>query len=246
LATIGKGLSLKIDIFWTGPEIISREITVEHVREIQGLLRRKPVIWDNLHANDYDGHRFFVGPYSGRPTELKGEVAGILSNPNCEFPLNFVPIRTLANYVNGDASSSRDLYLAAIAEWSPRFETIKSKTTVAKLTLFCDCFYLPYEDGPEAEWMLHKAKDALKKGGRVAEITTVRLLCAEFAELKDRPLFYALSRRAWELREELDLLEKVISGADRSDFHLPGTYRGGFVRKLQSLLKQKENGTFKA
>ena len=32
---------------------------------------RKPLIWDNLHANDYDGRRFFCGPYSGRPLELR-------------------------------------------------------------------------------------------------------------------------------------------------------------------------------
>ena len=60
-----------IDVFWTGPEIISREITVAHVQELQHVLRRKPLIWDNLHANDYDGRRFYCGPYAGRPPELR-------------------------------------------------------------------------------------------------------------------------------------------------------------------------------
>src|SRR5439155_1247605 len=83
LATIGRELLPGIDVFWTGPEIISREITVAHIRELQTLLRRKPVIWDNLHANDYDGRRFFCGPYAGRPLELWTAVAGLLSNPNC-------------------------------------------------------------------------------------------------------------------------------------------------------------------
>ena len=96
LATVGRELLPGIDVFWTGPDIVSREITVAHVREIAALLRRKPLIWDNLHANDYDGRRFFCGPYSGRPPELRGEVSGLLSNPNSEFPLNYVPLRTLA------------------------------------------------------------------------------------------------------------------------------------------------------
>ena len=71
LATIGRELLPEIDVFWTGPEIISREITVAHVRELQDILRRKPLIWDNLHANDYDGRRFYCGPYAGRPPELR-------------------------------------------------------------------------------------------------------------------------------------------------------------------------------
>ena len=99
LATVGRELLPEIDVFWTGPDIISREITVAHVREIAALLRRKPLIWDNLHANDYDGRRFFCGPYCGRPPELRSEVSGLLSNPNSEFPLNYVPLRTLAQFV---------------------------------------------------------------------------------------------------------------------------------------------------
>ena len=52
LSTIGRELLPEIDVFWTGPEIISREITVAHVRELRDILRRKPLIWDNFWAND--------------------------------------------------------------------------------------------------------------------------------------------------------------------------------------------------
>jgi alkanesulfonate monooxygenase SsuD/methylene tetrahydromethanopterin reductase-like flavin-dependent oxidoreductase (luciferase family) len=69
--------------------------------------------------------------------------------------------------------------------------------------------------------------------------------------LRQRPLFYALSRRVWELREELDvLLGYVRTRAEnptapyRSDFHLPGVYRGGMVPRLQRLLAQHADGTF--
>src|SRR5207253_899503 len=117
LAIIGRELTPKIDVFWTGPEIISREIPVAHVQDLQRVLRRKPLIWDNLHANDYDGRRFFCGPYAGRPPELRGEVAGLLSNPNNEFPLNFVPLRTLAEFVRFPAEgrwNPREAYLSAM------------------------------------------------------------------------------------------------------------------------------------
>jgi hypothetical protein len=75
------------------------------------------------------------------------------------------------------------------------------------------------------------------------------------AELRDRPLFHALSRRVWERREELDLLDryvdkKVAAGVDdlpvSSDSHLVGTFRGGMVARLQRLLAQRPDGTFTA
>lgn len=54
------------------------------------------MIWDNLHANDYDQRRLFLGPYVGRSVELIPKLNGVLTNPNCEYGANYVPIHTLA------------------------------------------------------------------------------------------------------------------------------------------------------
>jgi protein O-GlcNAcase/histone acetyltransferase len=200
LSIVGRELLPDIDVFWTGPDIVSREITVAHAREISALLKRKPLIWDNLHANDYDGRRFFCGPYAGRPAELRDEVAGLLSNPNCELPLNYVPLRTLAAFVNGSGSwDPRGAYLAAMAEWAPSFTPVRGSVSLEDLVLFGDCYYLPYEQGPESEALY---RDACR--------TRLRALCTVLTELRDRPLFYALSRRIWELREQLDLLDRFV------------------------------------
>ena len=263
LETIGRELSLEIDVFWTGPEIISRDITVPHVQELQRLLRRKPLLWDNLHANDYDGRRFYCGPYAGRAPELRDAVSGILVNPNCEFSLNFVPFRTFAEFVRCDGTwNARAAYLSAMEEWLPHFETIGQPVTLADLVLLGDCYYLPYEEGHEAEAFFERARHLLatdpKQWGDDAvafrqQSSRLRELCFRMTELKNRPLFYALSRRIWELREELDLLERyVMAKGDgklpdapcRSDFHLPATYRGGMVPRLQRLLVQHPDGTF--
>ena len=264
LAIVGRELLPEIDIFWTGPEIISREITVAHLQEVRGVLRRKPVIWDNLHANDYDGRRFFCGPYSGRPPALRGEVGGLLSNPNCELPLNFVPVRTLAGFVRcAGAWDARRAYLSAMEEWLPAFTTCGSDVTIADLILFGDCFYLPHEDGADGVAFYEAARDLLARhpsdwGGQAAafraEASRLRDFCARMTELHDRRLFHALSRRVWELREELDLLnryvdEQSVLGTNTpvgSDSHLAGTFRGGMVARLQGLLTQRPDGTFTA
>jgi protein O-GlcNAcase/histone acetyltransferase len=280
LPTIGRELLPEIDVFWTGPEIISREITVAHVQELQTILRRKPLIWDNLHANDYDGRRFYCGPYAGRPLELRTEVSGLLSNPNCELALNYIPLRTLAEFVRCDTKwNPREAYLAAMREWFPRFATIGQPVTFEDFVLFCDCYYLPHEEGSEAEGLYEAVRDSVaataptslepRLGERIPRDEISRLepmnpgsaifrqlskrlreFCAQMAEVRDRRLFYALSRRTWELREELDLLEQHVEGGRQRSgdpsltFHLPDTYRGGMIAKLQRLLIQHPDGTY--
>ncbi|XP_047539656.1 protein O-GlcNAcase isoform X1 [Vanessa atalanta] len=98
LNTLGTKLSQEIDIMWTGPKVISKTLTTECIEEITQVLRRPPVIWDNLHANDYDQKRIFLGPYCGRSPELIPLLRGVLSNPNCEYNANMIPIWTLAHW----------------------------------------------------------------------------------------------------------------------------------------------------
>jgi hypothetical protein len=261
LDAIGRGLHHQIDVLWTGPEIVSREVTVAHIRDVQAAVGRKPVIWDNLHANDYDGRRFYCGPYAGRPPALRQYIAGILTNPNNEFPLNYVPIRTLAEYLRVEGEwDPRQAWLGGMAEWRTRFETVTGPANADDLLLFGDCFYLPHEEGPAADRLQRRLRDVLWRppaawGDEAAalrsEMIGLRTLCARMADLRDRPLFHALSRRVWDLREELDLLDRYLEAkaADpeavvRSDSHLPGTWRGGMVARLQALLAQRPDGTF--
>ena len=263
LETIGQQLLPQIDILWTGPEIVSREISIAHLEEVGTKLRRRPVLWDNLHANDYDVRRFYCGPYLGRPEAIKGALNGLLVNPNCEFPLNFVPLRTVADFIRQDGDwDPRGAYLAAIQQWLPRLATVGPPVSFDDIVLLGDCHYLPYEEGPEAEILYQSARRliATDPAGWGKEFATfqerasrLRDCCMRLTELRDRPLFYALSRRLWELREELDLLmgwirvrfENRDAGASwRSDFHLPNTYRGGLLRRLERLLTQQSDGTF--
>lgn len=103
--------------------MVSHKISVESIEEVSSVLKRAPVIWDNIHANDYDPQRVFLGPYKvirvhynyygclhapfcilnepsyqDRPSELIPKLRGVLTNPNCEFYSNFVAIHTLATW----------------------------------------------------------------------------------------------------------------------------------------------------
>jgi protein O-GlcNAcase/histone acetyltransferase len=187
----------------------------------------------------------------------------LLANPNCEFPVNYVPLRTLAEFAAcAGPWDARAAYLAALREWWPRFATASQPLNWDDFVALGDCFYLPHEDGPEAQALYDSAVALLAKDASEWEdhalafqqqATRLRDCCARVADLRDRPLFHALWRRTWELREELDLLLGYVrlrtqgrnpEAPCRSDFHLPGTYRGGLVARLQRLLIQQPDGTF--
>ncbi|CAH2984909.1 unnamed protein product [Chilo suppressalis] len=119
LNTLGTKLSQQIDIMWTGPKVISKTLTSECIEEITQVLRRPPVIWDNLHANDYDQKRIFLGPYCGRSPELIPLLRGVLTNPNCEYNANMIPIRTLAHWAS--CSLDAPAHMEAVS-WDIRLE----------------------------------------------------------------------------------------------------------------------------
>jgi hypothetical protein len=66
----------------------------------------------------------------------------------------------------------------------------------------------------------------------------------QITELRHRPLFHALSRRIWDLREQLDLVERYldVKSGHASDFQLPATHRGGMAARLQHLVRQHAGG----
>ena len=90
-----------------GPKVVSKEIPVESIEEVSKIIKRAPVIWDNIHANDYDQKRLFLGPYKGRSTELIPRLKGVLTNPNCEFEANYVAIHTLATWYKSNMNGVR-------------------------------------------------------------------------------------------------------------------------------------------
>ena len=262
METLGRELHPDLDIFWTGPEIISETLDLDPIARLTEILRRPPLIWDNLFANDYDGRRFFCGPYAGRPLELKQAVRGILLNPNTEFPLNFVPIHSFGAYLAADGAwDSRASFLEGLKAWWPRFATVGVPLSFEDLVTFADCFYLPYQEGPEADALAQAIARCLSSPRRPddpeslavrARMLRLKDFCARLVDLKDRGLFHAFHRRVWELREELDLVDRWWShqidparaGTPfESDFHRPNTYRGGFVVRLQSFLKPQPDGS---
>uniref|UniRef100_A0A146ZL45 Protein O-GlcNAcase n=1 Tax=Fundulus heteroclitus TaxID=8078 RepID=A0A146ZL45_FUNHE len=143
LRTVGEKLLPSIDVLWTGPKVVSKEIPVESIEEVSKILRRAPVIWDNIHANDYDQKRLFLGPYKGRSTELIPRLKGVLTNPNCEFESNFVAIHTLATWYKSNMNGVRKDVVMTDGEDSTVSIQIKLENEGSDEELETDMLYSP-------------------------------------------------------------------------------------------------------
>ncbi|CAB1344388.1 unnamed protein product [Coregonus sp. 'balchen'] len=203
LHTVGENLLPGIDVLWTGPKVVSHHITVESIVEVSSVLKRAPVIWDNIHANDYDPQRIFMGPYKDRPTDLIPKLRGVLTNPNCEYYPNFVAIHTLATWCRSNEGqrdvemSQRPLNPTRLKKESSDEEPMQTDVgdpvyvpgpgdnplftaeplTLDDLQLLSELFYLPYEHGgqsrPSAQVMTDDPEPWGFRGGLSGEFQCI-------------------------------------------------------------------------
>jgi hypothetical protein len=119
LEDFGRALDPAIDIFWTGEEVCSREISVGHLARVEGQLRRKPLLWDNYPVNDGPRMSQFLHlrGFTGRPAAIADHIAGHAINPALQPTLTLIPALTLAeSYKRGDSYAYGEAFVRAAEE----------------------------------------------------------------------------------------------------------------------------------
>ena len=106
LQALGAALDPAIDVFWTGPEVCSRELKPGHVSRIADELGRRPLLWDNYPVND--GPRMspylHLRPFTGRSAAIAPLIAGHAVNPALQPTLSCIPALSLVeSYAQGEA-----------------------------------------------------------------------------------------------------------------------------------------------
>ncbi|MEW5945410.1 MAG: protein O-GlcNAcase [bacterium] len=99
LKTLGKQLDGDIQIFWTGPMVVSPEITAAQARKMTEILNRPPLLWDNYPVNDYNPNRLNLGPVMGRDPDLPALVSGYFANPMNQPEASLIPLETIADFL---------------------------------------------------------------------------------------------------------------------------------------------------
>ncbi|XGA30571.1 beta-N-acetylglucosaminidase domain-containing protein [Virgibacillus sp. CBA3643] len=87
-------------VMWTGPNVVSEEITAEQAKEAsESFQQHDLLLWDNFPVNDIDRNRLFLGPLVNRDADLiDNGVIGLTSNPMNEAEASKIPLYTIADY----------------------------------------------------------------------------------------------------------------------------------------------------
>ncbi len=99
LETLTKELNKSVKIFWTGPKVISKRIDLSHLNKINELLKRPPLLWDNIFANDYLPGIILRFPYRYRAPQIVKKTHGILINPMNQYRASKPLIYTVAEFI---------------------------------------------------------------------------------------------------------------------------------------------------
>ena len=99
LEILGEYLPATVPCFWTGPSVVSKQISVFHVQKIARRLKHPLLLWDNYPVNDLSMRdELHLGPLQGRDPKLPRVVYGYLSNPLLQENLSFIPLATCFDY----------------------------------------------------------------------------------------------------------------------------------------------------
>jgi protein O-GlcNAcase/histone acetyltransferase len=269
LAVLGAALDPGIGVFWTGPEIVSPEITADHLRQVAEVLRRRPVLWDNFHANDYDIRRVHAGPLGGRARDILPLVDGWFTNPNNEAEANFPAVHTTGAFLRGPDYDPEAAIAAAVRDWQPRFRLAFGEGAVPEdlIALLCDLFWQPFAQGPQTAALLARVEAALSVRRPDPADPTWRAMLADLhamkarinrlftlmTEVANRDLFHAFHGYLWEAQEEIGHLvaycDWLDTGPDATavfpaEERIHNFYRRGFGVAVQEILKRGRDGRF--
>jgi len=108
LEQLAAGLDESIEIFWTGEEVCSREITPAHLRRVAEQIGRRPFLWDNYPVND--GQRMsqylHLRGFTGRPAQNGEFIAAHGINAALQPTLTRIPAITLVDRYRDQADYS--------------------------------------------------------------------------------------------------------------------------------------------
>ncbi len=171
LETLGAGLDPRIEVAWTGPGVLSAEISAADARARAETLRRPLLLWDNVPVADGPMRVLLhQGPYRGRGPDLTPHLSGVLLNP-MERPRASGPgVRTAAEWLADPEAYEPE------PSWQRATEEIGAGAPAA-YRLFAEahrwCVGAPDDRDRELEAAFDRLRDAPE---RAAERATLRAL----------------------------------------------------------------------
>ena len=244
LVDFASAIPTDVDVFFTGSDICSKEITSYEAQIFLENNLRRPLYWDNYPVNDAEMFmEMHLGPIIGRDAELAVHSAGLISNCMEYFNCNKFPLITIASYLwSSEAYDAEESFSEAVSFLLPEEE----REAFILLSDHCRTACLHDENSRIMGEYLSRASVEFQTGNRDMAINTVR----EYTERavraygilmknSEKPLYTELSRwikKFGLMCEIMELSLQYLAGADvkkeleekMSDYNESATVLTGF------------------
>jgi hyaluronoglucosaminidase len=99
-------------VYWTGPDVVPKEITRTQLDGATEAFGHELLIWDNYPVNDFDPARLFLGPLRNRDATLfEGRCAGLIANAMLQAVPSKLALATVADYLRNPGGYDPDASL---------------------------------------------------------------------------------------------------------------------------------------
>ncbi len=222
LVDFASAIPSDVDVFFTGSDICSKEITLPEAEVFIKNNLHKPLYWDNYPVNDAEMFmEMHLGPVIGREPELYKGSAGLISNCMEYFNCNKFPLITIASYLwNSEAYEPEENFGEAVKFLLPEEE----REAFVLLSDHCRTACLHDENSRIMGEYLSRASVEFQTGNREEAIKTVteytvKAVNAYNALMKnsEKPLYKELARwikKFGLMCEIMELSLKYLEGAD--------------------------------
>lgn len=164
-------------VFWTGPEVVPREITAQQTAAAHGVFAHDLLIWDNYPVNDFAHDRLFLGPLEGRdPAIIDHGVAGITSNSMNQAEASKIPLGTIADFLwNSDAYAPEASWETSLRRFGGgSYEALRTFAENSRSSALSGVESPDLAEGLDAFWAAYSSGDfAVEANALIAEFTSM-------------------------------------------------------------------------
>ena len=222
LVDFASNIPSDVDVFYTGSDICSKEITLSEAQVFAGNNLRRPLYWDNYPVNDAEMFmEMHLGPVIGREPELYKGSAGLISNCMEYFNCNKFPLITIASYLwSSEDYEPEESFLEAVNFLLPEEE----REAFILLADHCRTACLHDENSRIMGEYLSRASVEFQTGNFSMAVNTVREYTEKAVRAyeilrknSEKPLYKELSRwikKFGLMCEIMTLSLKYLEGAD--------------------------------
>lgn len=222
LVGFASAIPAEVDVFFTGSDICSKEITLPETEVFIKNNLHKPLYWDNYPVNDAEMFmEMHLGPIIGRDPDLSKGCAGLISNCMEYFDCNKFPLITIASYLwSSESYDPEESFLEAVNFLLPEEE----REAFILLADHCRTACLHDENSRIMGEYLSRAAVEFQTGNEALAVRTVKEYTEKavraarvFIENSERPLYRELSRwikKFCLMCEIMELSVALLEGAD--------------------------------